>query len=469
MPYLRQGSDHGRELVASGEPRPPRAPLATRVVGATYEVSCAELGAAEAAAVLRELTMTPIDTYSAETSSFDAYALEGDRLRVPRFYGTARWGAATDDRTGEGEPAGFVFGGALSEVQRRCHASFMAHLGKSAGNPRGGIVVLPCGYGKTVFALHLAATLGRRTLVLVHKNFLVEQWQARARQFLPAARLGMLQQAHVEVDADLVVGMVQSIAKRDYPPEVFAGFGLVVIDEAHHLAAPVFSRALTKIPARYTLALSATPERKDGMGELLEWSMGPIVFRVQRETETVHVQAVHFEQARPRIVLNAQGRPVIAVMLNHLARNERRNRLIADFTRRLAHEGRHVIVMSDRIEQLQALDALIADTVESRGFYIGKSTAREREEAEHKRVLLTTYSMSREALDIPRLDTLVMASPVGNVEQVIGRILRKHPEKKTPLVIDIVDSFSVFECMRWKRRQYYASQAYEVEHVEVGG
>jgi len=99
----------------------------------------------------------------------------------------------------------------------------------TGAKPKGGLVVLPCGYGKTVFALYLAAQHGRRTLVLVHKGFLVEQWQARMRQFLPGATVGVIQQGRIESDADVVVGMIQSIAKREYGDHVLSGFGLVII------------------------------------------------------------------------------------------------------------------------------------------------------------------------------------------------------------------------------------------------
>ena len=149
----------------------------------------------------------------------------------------------------------------------------------------------------------------------------------------------------------------------------------------------------------------------------------------------------------------------------------------------LARQGRKIIVMGDRVAQLHVLDGLLCEALGytggdgegevegeeeeggdarvTRGFYTGKTPSAERQAAEHKQVIFTTYAMSREALDIPALDTLVMATPVGTVEQVVGRILRKHPNKKTPLVLDVVDPYSVFDCMRWKRRKYYAKQGYE--------
>jgi superfamily II DNA or RNA helicase len=307
------------------------------------------------------------------------------------------------------------------------------------------------------------------------------------RQFLPGASVGVIQQGRIESDADVVVGMVQSIAKRDYEEHVLSGFGLVVIDEAHHMAAPVFSRAMRKIHARYTLALSATPERRDGMDDLLRWSLGDIVFRVQRDAELVHVHSLLYECRRPAICLGRDGRPVLARMLNALAEDPARNRLIVQHIAHLARQGRKIIVMSDRVAQLHVLDQLLVEVLGgdgdgegggegeegdggavTRGFYTGKTPPAERQAAEHKQVIFTTYAMSREALDIPALDTLVMATPVGTVEQVVGRILRKHPDKQIPLVLDVVDPYSVFDCMRWKRRKYYAKQGYERQTATLG-
>lgn len=418
---------------------------------------------------IKTLTLCPIETFAKDSQPFPAYEMDDEYMYVPKFYGIQTWGEAKTNESCCGKEVDVTFDGKLSGVQRECTDTFNRMISSSGTSPCGGIVVLPCGYGKTVFALHMVAVLKRKTLVLVHKNFLVEQWTQRARQFLPGVKIGTIQQNVVEVDADVVIGMVQSISKREYDATIFKEFGLVIIDEAHHMAARVFSQALLKIPARYTLALSATPERKDGMTNLLKWSMGEIVYRVKREQEVVNISSIIFEMCRPKIHVNREGRVNWAQMINSLAKNEKRNQLIVNNILKFITDGRKIIVMSDRVEQLKSLNQLIDDSKipTSKSFYIGSTSAKERELAEGKQILLTTYSMSREALDIPSLDTLVMATPVGDIEQVLGRILRKHPEKKTPLVLDIIDPYSIFECMKWKRRTYYASQNYSNSVMSV--
>jgi len=431
------------------------------VIGCTYRISKQELGSTIHAHI-KKLTLCPIETFSKESHPFPAYEVDDQYLYVPKFYGVNAWGEAHVDQSSEGERIDVKFEGTLSPVQQECTGVFHEMVASSGGSPCGGIVVLPCGYGKTVYALQMIACMKRKTLVLVHKNFLVEQWTQRAKQFLPGVRIGMIQRDVVETDADVVVGMVQSISKREYDTEIFKQFGLVIIDEAHHMAARVFSQALLKIPAKYTLALSATPERKDGMTDLLKWSMGEIIYRVKREQEVVNITSLVAETSKPKIFMNKEGRVNWALMVTSVSKNERRNRLILKYVLEYINEGRKIIIMSDRVDQLKLLNAMIDEsgTVASKSFYIGTTSAKERESAEKKDILLTTYSMSREALDIPALDTLVMATPVGDIEQVVGRILRKHPDKKTPLVLDVIDPYSIFDCMRWKRRAYYASQNY---------
>jgi superfamily II DNA or RNA helicase len=435
--------------------------FSSTAIGCTYRISKQELGA-NIHTHIKKLTLCPIENFSKETHPFPAYEVDEDFFYVPKFYGVNTWGQARLDQSTEGELIDVKFKGTLSCVQRECTDTFHEMVKSSGTSPCGGIVVLPCGYGKTVYALHMIACMKRKTLVLVHKNFLVEQWTQRAKQFLPGVSIGMIQQNVVKTDADVVVGMVQSISKREYDAEIFKQFGLVIIDEAHHMAARVFSQALLKIPAKYTLALSATPERKDGMTDLLKWSMGEIIYRVKREQEQVNITSLVFETSKPKIIINKEGRVNWALMVNSVSKNERRNRLILKYLLGYIEEGRKIIIMSDRVEQLKLLSAMIDESgiAASKSFYIGTTSAKERESAEEKDILLTTYSMSREALDIPALDTLIMATPVGDIEQVVGRILRKHPDKKTPLVLDIIDPYSIFDCMRWKRRGYYASQNY---------
>lgn len=434
-------------------------------MGAAYSIQWNRLSNNELQRHKKELTMIPQDgAYSGQaTPPFNAFWEDEEWLHVPRFYGYNQWGPPSTVNLVEGEPMHVAFNGRLNPVQEDATEQT---LHKLEAAPHGALLVLPCGYGKTVCALYIAQRLKRRTLVLVHKAFLVQQWHERAAHFLPDATRGKIQQNVVDADADIVVGMVQSISKRDYPERVLSKFGTVIIDEAHHMSAPVFSRALRCLPAQYILGLSATPDRKDGMTCLLYYSMGPVAHRIERKPEHTLVSCILYEGGKRKEIKYRDGRISMPLMLNALVADEARNVVIADQIVKYLAVDRNIIVLTDRIVQLHTLmDLLIkrGTPAEYISFYIGTTPASERQEASERRCILSTYSMAKEGLDIPRLDTLIMATPKGDIVQASGRIQRKHPDKRTPLIVDVVDTFSVFEALRWKRWNFYRKEEFNCQ------
>ena len=169
----------------------------------------------------------------------------------------------------------------------------------------------------TVVALYVACELKIKTLVVVHKQFLMDQWIERIRQFVPYAEVGKLKQNVADVDdRDIVVGMLQSVAMHEYEPDVFDGFGLVIFDEVHVIPAPVFSRALFRCCTPCTLGLSATPERKDGMSYVIHWFVGPMFMELRLKEKTeVEVRVV---QVPCKFRINMQNRYAMANVANKL-------------------------------------------------------------------------------------------------------------------------------------------------------
>ena len=438
-------------------------------MGSTYTVPCAAFKNDELQRHKRNLTMIPQDTgYGGQPSPpFDAFTSDAEWLHVPRFYGFQHWGMADCIDLTDGEPMEVEFHGTLNPIQKEATDVTLTQLRTA---PHGALLVLPCGYGKTVCALYIAQQLKRRTLVLVHKGFLVQQWHERIASFMPQASYGKIQQNIVDADADIVVGMVQSISKRDYPERILAAFGTIVVDEAHHMSAPVFSRALRCLASRHILGLSATPERKDGMTKLLHYSMGEIAHRIERKPEHTLVSCMLYEGGKRKEITYRDGRISMPLMLNALVSDNLRNDCIATHIARFLAADRHVIVLTDRIVQLQSIMKLLIEKgvrADDISFYIGSTPADERTRASERRCILSTYSMAKEGLDIPRLDTLIMATPKGDIVQASGRIQRKHPEKRIPLIVDIVDTFSVFEALRWKRWQFYRQEQFNCQTFGV--
>ena len=395
-------------------------------------------------------------------------------LHLPKFAGLLQFGLPTNDQRtlGVTMAAHVRFIGTLcaeNPPQQQATDATLQQL-RALG---GALLVLPCGFGKTVCSLYVAATIHRRTLIVVHSEALAAQWVDRIGAFVPQASVGRMQQDVVDVDGrDIVVCMIQSLIKRDYEAAILNTFGTVIVDEAHHVAAPMFSQALPKLASRHILALSATPNRPDGCGAALNLLMGPTVFRAKRVHEHVDVRMVTYTRGdQEELVSKYNGKPLASTMLTRLATDFVRCQLIATFVAEQMQQRRNILVLSDRLDQLSMLQELLQPaTATADGCTVAKvvggTKAQDRVAGFDATVILSTYHYASEGIDIPRLDTLIMATPRGNVEQTVGRILRPYPNKKIPLVIDIKDPFSLFEGMAWKRFRYYKSQSYRVSRAD---
>ena len=443
-----------------------RIPTGTARVGATYQVPLPSLPAGwHQQPWFLALSLMPRANPSCPLKPQPLHTafVENDTLHLPRFWGLANCGPAVEARAvGHDMSADVSFAATLNHVQVTATAAALCSL-RGVG---GAMLVLPCGFGKTVCALWLAVQLRVKTLVIVHSEALADQWRERINTFMPGAVNGRIQQDTVVVEGcAVVVCMIQSLVKRVYAAEVLASFGFVIVDEAHHVAAPLFSKALGKLPARHVLGLSATPDRADGLGCALEWFMGPVAFRATRQAERVDVHMHTYTTGAQKEVVNRKGDPMCSTMITNLSADGARTVEIKELIGEQIMAQRNIMVLSDRLAHLVTLHAMLVEDYPEVLIMqvVGGTKAAERDRAfELARVILSTYHYASEGIDIPRLDTLVLATPRGTIEQSVGRILRPFANKQSPLVIDVKDPFSMFEGMSWKRHRYYKSQKYTI-------
>ena len=464
-----------------------------RTLTATYNIATSALPAGwQRAEWYLATTVRPLASASCPVKpkpmATATLSTDGKTLHLPRFLGiqhfgmtgctepvssqpltpfTSPGGMYVRDERSSGQDlsvnAPLTFATSLKQIQVDACESAITQLRSSTG---GAMLVLPCGFGKTVCALWLSFTLSRKTAVLVHSEALADQWQERISTFLPGCVVGRIQRDTVNVEGcAIVVCMIQSLVKREYSADLLSSFGLVIVDEAHHVAAPMFSKALGKLPARYILGLSATPDRADGLGRVLPWFLGPIAFRTQRQAEMVDVRILTFTRGAEKEVLNRKGDAMCSVMVTNIATEGLRTVWVKELVTEQIQAGRNIMVLSDRLDQLAVLKTMLIE--DHPGVVIaqvvGGTKAAERDIGfTQARVILSTYHYASEGIDIPRLDTLILATPRGTIEQSVGRILRPFPNKKCPLVIDIKDPFSMFQGMSWKRHKYYKSQQYNI-------
>jgi len=236
----------------------------------------------------------------------------------------------------------------------------------------------------------------------------------------------------------------------------------VIVSNCHHTSAEVFSKALAKICFRYTIGLTATATRKDGLTKVFQWYLGKIVHKAEKRTDFVKFKVVEFfdedegYNEEPTIL---GSKPNVSKMLNNVCGWEPRNNVILSQVRHVLGKepGRKLLVLSDRRNHLVALHALFTDVGFDTGIYMGGMKQTVLAECGTKQIILATYAIASEGYDQKGLDTLLLASPRSDIVQSVGRILRDKPEdrKHVPLVIDIVDMFSIFERQGKKRRDYY--------------
>lgn len=328
----------------------------------------------------------------------------------------------------------------------------------------------------TVCALYIIAELKKKALIVVHKDFLLNQWKERIEQFLPTARVGLIKAKTCDISGqDIVIGSLQSLSMKSYSPELFESFGLICVDECHRTGAEVFSRVYKRINVRYSLGLSATVNRKDGLTKVFKWHIGEIVFKGDKRKDVVRVDVKEYAHTSIEYcqnVLMFNGKVNMSRMINNICDFQPRVQFLVQCILEVlqAEPERKVLVLSDRRKHLDSIRVLLEENAVSNGFYYGGMKQEALKESETRQVLLATYAFCAEGLDVAKLDTLVLASPKSDIVQSLGRILREKETNRlhVPLVIDIVDTFSLFPSQAAKRLKYYKSQKYNVVRVEEG-
>ena len=615
-----------------------------------------------------ELTVNPfIHKSPIQPNPFPIYLESPLKLYMPRYFGIDTYGPPDRILIYHGNNISLEFSGELRPYQNAIVDKYIKHVGGSGG----GLLDVDPGKGKTVMALNIAARLGKCTLVIVHKSFLLNQWIERIEQFLPGARVGKIQGQILDIEnKDIVIGMLQSLSMKEYPKDTFRNFGLAIYDECfprntlvhtshgpmeigslydlwltngtmqkyvrpekeveklvevlpkilsfnettqrfewsqmthawkkqrkdllnvylmcgsfvctpehkiltdsgykcakdlrigdyiqcmefmnnisdkadisivnlykteihlkglltpnaflytetyipqatpestkifgnseagydvfdievkdnhnfvlkipgkcigpvvsncHHMGAEVFSRCMMKVNTTYTLGLSGTMERKDGLTKVFEMFIGPVVHKEKTESEhSVVVKGIVYnvdDEEFNETQHDYMGNPKFSTMISKLCSYSHRSEFILrvlvselEMNREqqfmiLAHNKSLITYLHDAIAHRNIAGGSV-------GYYIGGMKEAALKQSEGKKVIIATYAMASEGLDIKTLTSLILASPKTDVCQSVGRILRqKH---SSPLVIDIIDEHDIFMSQWYKRRKYYKSQNYKI-------
>jgi len=370
---------------------------------------------------------------------------------------------------------GFVDGISLREYQEDAVQRWVAA-------DCNGIIVAPCGAGKTMMGLGaITKCEGVKTVVLVHTADLANQWKERIEAQLMNSQgddvsVTFYGNGKKDDTGDIVIASFQTLARMRFDELLEFGkqFGLCIVDEAHHVPASTFSAVMFGMPAKSRLALTATPDRSDGLSDIMYWHFGAAVKEIHTtdliKSGNVLAPVVQF--------YSTQWKPSSDKFdwqkcIKEMVSDEHRNAHIELLVKGFVEQGRQVLVLSDRVKHCQYLAERMAEQGISSATLVGVMSKKQRREVleladarEIKAVFATT--VADEGLDLPGLDTLILTTPtksMGRIQQRIGRIMRRADNKKTPLVIDCVDTYKPLFYMHKKRDRFYKSLGCDVRKV----
>ena len=383
-------------------------------------------------------------------------------VQVPRCLDLGSYGMETLSKTvfPGAEKLSFVEGVSLRDYQHQAVSRLCDKLE--------GIVVAPCGAGKTTIGMGAIAALDTPAIVFVHTLDLARQWVDRCKQQLgvDARLVGGGKNEAKDGQARVVVATIQTLQRWRWDERYAFGrrFGLAIVDEAHHVPATSFAEVLMTMPARYRLGLTATPDRPDGLTEILHWHLGDVLHEVKTEDLVKRglVMAPRVEWMRTVWKPPAGPKLEWPKLVNKMCEDDDRTASILDWVSVYVEQGRQVLVLSDRVQHCIDMAEEMSQWASSAAL-VGKVSKSRRAEILKKadegeiRVIFAT-SLADEGLDLPGLDTVVLTTPtkaMGRVQQRIGRIMRPREGKRTPLVVDVVDDHPAFIGLARKRARLY--------------
>jgi superfamily II DNA or RNA helicase len=431
-----------------------------------YSIYKRDLTDKEQIYIKKELTVKPyLPKSPIQPEPFPIYRESPQKIYLPRHFGVEHFGDVTENKLPLGDDISLDFAGELREYQVNIVNKYVTAVGNSGG----GLLDVDPGKGKTVMALNIISKLKKKALVIVHKSFLLNQWIERIQQFLPGARVGKIQGQIIDIeDKDIVIGMLQSLSQKDYPEDLFDSFGISIYDETHHLGAEVFSKSMMKCMTNYTLGLSGTMQRKDGLTKVFKMFLGNIIHKEKSNTgeHDVLVKGINYkvdDAEFNEMKYDYRGNPLYSTMISKLCNFNHRSEFILNVLKNELEQNNDqqiMILAHNKILITYLYKAVEHRNIGTVGYYIGGMKEEQLKESEGKKIIIATYAMASEGLDIKTLTTLIMASPKTDVCQSVGRILRtKHTR---PLVIDIIDQHDIFVKQWQKRRQYYIKQKYNI-------
>lgn len=409
-----------------------------------------------------------------KSNHFPLYLENGNYISIPKYYGLEKFG---EPKINKLESYTFPkhkmkYKGKLRPNQKIIVNKIIRGFKKHSG----GVLIAGCGSGKTNMAIYLACKYQLKTLFVVHKTFLKNQVINRIKSTTNVEEVGIIQGKIVNTNSPFVVGMIHSLCKDKYDDEIFKDFGLIIIDEVHHMGARTFSNFFKKTTTKYMLGISAEKSRNDGMYKIINMYMGPILhFEEQKPNDMVVVKKLHFKTSnkeRSKLITNKYtGEPDRSSMITNVVYIKRRNRIFYEMIQILFDQGKNILFLSGRIKQINLFYKLLKENEYTKhhvGKYIGGMSEEDQAISATKQIILGTFDTAQEGLDIENLNVVILATPKSSIKQSVGRILRKEIYEEHPIVIDVIDeNIDIFKKQSRSRDTYYRKQKYNIQDLNI--
>jgi superfamily II DNA or RNA helicase len=373
-----------------------------------------------------------------------------------------------------GTPIAAEFDGQLRQVQEEAVAEISSH--------DDGILCAPTAFGKTAVAAWLIAKRKVNTLILVHRQQLLDQWQERLAMFLnmPAGSIGHIGGGKMHRTGHIDVAVIQSLYQKEAVKDFVAEYGQVIVDECHHISAFTFEQVMKQVKAKYVVGLTATPTRKDGHHPIIYMQCGPVRFSMSAKAMAEmnpfehRVVPCHTDFRMPPDLTEATIQDVYGALSNDALRNA----MIADDIVRAIESGRSPLLLTGRTEHLQYFATRLSGAAQHVFVLKGGMGKKQRRliaetmasvSDNESRVILATGSYIGEGFDDARLDTLFLAMPIswkGTLQQYVGRLHRLHDNKRVVQVYDYIDNGVPMLARMYERRlRGYSAIGYAIEQA----
>lgn len=409
--------------------------------------------------------------------------LRPDELILPRgvldkvleAFQKAGASVVVQDERFKGKRLKLDFAGTLTVIQEEAVAVMKKH--------DNGVLVAPPGVGKTVMACTMIAKREVSTLVLVHRQQILDQWKSQLSTFLGVnpKDIGVLRGTKKKRTGRLDLAMIQTLTKSEEIEEIASDYGQVIIDECHHIPASSFEASMKMFPAKYVLGLTATPNRKDHLEKILFQQCGPIRHEIRSADGGLLAKRVTIRETGFRLPEDVGPKPPYHVIAHLITTDAKRNAMIVSDLLAAIKSKRFPLVISDRKDQIEVLMELAAKDKDlaltrMRRLDGGMSPKERRETLEQialaratgiSVVVFATASLIGEGFDMPELDALILATPLsfeGRMVQYAGRLHRLAEGKENVIINDYVDSYCAVSLKMYRNRiKAYRKMGYEIE------